>query len=433
MFRNHPAGFWVLFFTVMGERFGHYGLRSNLVLYLCAPLLAAGLGWPEVSAISTYGNYVMAIYLACIPSGLLADRVFGKKQLAIAGGFVLCLGHLTMTIHANWALYLALALIALGVGMQKPNLATMVGELYPNKDPRIDQAYNVLYMGVNIGALVGCTLVPIVSAYSDWHVGFGLACFAAFISQIVLLTGKKHLAEIGNFIPANTQQASEPEKLSREEKDRIAFMLITFFGVGMLFWAIFEQCGGLVNLYTRTYTDRSMLGWEIPTGLFLSLNSFFVIIFMPSVDAFWAKRKKAGKEASNLIKNACAMILIGFGFVGMVAASATVGVNPNSKSSMLWLVATYYFMTIAELSLGPTGMAFVRKLSPKKYTALMMGLFFGSTGLSGYLSGLVGGQIAAQFGVTNVFSGIVVISCLVGLLLICFKDRLNKMAHGAEN
>ena len=388
---GHPKGLFVLFFAEMWERFSYYGMRAILVLFLTAKIsetAQSGMGWDNAAALSLYGWYTMMVYVMSIPGGIFADRVLGAKKAVMVGGLLLCAGHGILAVDAEWAFFLGLALIVLGVGALTPNISTMVGGLYPPGDIRRDKGFTIFYIGINVGALLASITVAAVAAEYGWHAGFGLAGIGMLLGQIVYMGGQKHLLGIGDYTPPKKEADSDKEApLTSIEKDRIKVMLIAFLII-IVFWGAFEQAGGLLNIYAQEKIDRMLFGWEVPAGMFQGVNSFFIITLGTAVAAFWANQALRKKESSTLFKMAIGTIIMGLGFLMMAVASQEAG--PTGKASMIWLILAYLLHTIGELCASPTALSFVTKLAPAKYASLMMGAFFAATGFGNKLAGSIG-------------------------------------------
>jgi POT family proton-dependent oligopeptide transporter len=488
---GHPIGLYVLFFTEMWERFSYYGMRALLVIYMIATIGhkdGAGLGWSNLEAYQLYGWYVMLVYVVSIPGGILADKVLGQKKTVMLGAIILCLGHGTLAIEAEWAFFTGLGLIILGVGCLKPNISTMVGGLYKKGDIRRDKGFSIFYIGINLGSLLATTFVGLVVAKWGWHAGFGMAGIAMLLGLIVYAWGQKYLVHVGNK-PSIEDKKNDvsigklfgnifksPIHLgiftvlialslyagftfegvdhwgygalfiflsfvigllmmiykSLEniiDKDRFLVLLLSFLLV-IVFWGAFEQAGGLMNVYTETKTDRMLLGYLIPTPMFQGLNAGFIILLAVWVANIWAKRKLKNKEASSLFKMATGTIIMGLGFVFMIFAVREF--EANGSSGMQWLVLAYLFHTIGELSSSPVSLSFVTKLAPVKYASLMMGLYFAATGLGGKVAGILG-EKSEHFGEYTIFIGIVVFTVAFGLLVIALMKPLKRLTHGAED
>ena len=448
---GHPVGLYILFFTEMWERFSYYGMRAILVLYLVSATTGgnAGLGWTNAEALALYGWYTMLVYVASIPGGIIADKLWGQKRTVLIGGITLVIGHGILAVEEMWAFYSGLALIVAGVGMLKPNISTMVGGLYKEGDIRRDKGFTIFYIGINLGAFLSSLIVGYVGEQIGWHWGFGLAGIAMALGLLVYLWGQKYLTDVGNLLSKVERDEgaslggmfselfksplqliitaalmtfsvywliaeSVPYGLlfifltlvtammlmvykdltTQVMKDRYVVMLLSFILV-VVFWGAFEQAGGLMNIYALEKTDRSLpftlplIGNEVPATWFQSLNAMFIIIFGVMVANFWARRKLKGSEASSIFKMATGVIIMGLGFVFMAFAAQEFEPG-QEKSAMYWLVLAYLLHTIGELCSSPVALSFITKLAPVKYASLMMGVYFAATGLGNKVAGIIG-------------------------------------------
>ncbi len=432
---GHPVGLYILFFTELWERFSYYGMRALLVLFLVASASGAnpGFGWSKIEALSLYGTYTALVYIASIPGGILADKLLGQKKTVMLGGWLLVAGHGILAIQAEWAFYLGLGLIVAGVGCLKPNISTMVGGLYAQNDDRRDKAFTIFYIGINIGALIAGILVGSVGVNYGWHYGFGLAGIGMAIGQLVFLFGQKHLVGVGDSttsLPEAERQAVN-KPLSKVEKDRMIVMFLSFIMI-IVFWGAFEQAGGLMNLYASEKTNRmlSFIDFEIPAPWFQSVNSFFIITLGSAIAAFWYKRKRKGKESSSIMKMAIGIIIMGWGFFFMSAASMEF--QTDGSSAMYWLVLAYLFHTVGELCASPVALSFITKLAPLKYASLMMGAYFAATGMGNYLSGWIG-EYSQTAGELEIFTGIAIFCTIFGIIVLLILKPLKRLTHGAED
>lgn len=485
---GHPVGLYILFFTELWERFSYYGMRAILVLYITARAIDEnpGLGWTDPEALALYGWYTMLVYVASIPGGIIADKLIGQKKAVLYGGWILVAGHTILAIQQDWAFYTGLGLIIAGVGMLKPNISTMVGGLYKEGDERRDKGFTIFYIGINIGAFASALIVGYVGETIGWHYGFGLAGIGMLIGMLVYQWGQKYLEGVGNFLGSEDNPERELMKrpLTKVEKDRMLVMFLSFLLI-IVFWGAFEQAGGLMNLYTKDNTDRnaSMLTinlifivpllfavykavrswvkkttamkywlllaaviltaflllkqyvitsdpWEIPASVFQSLNALFIIIFGTSVAGFWYNWKLKGREGSSLFKMAIGIIIMGTGFMFMRFASLEY--EATGSSAMYWLVLAYLFHTIGELCASPVALSFITKLAPVKYASFMMGAYFAATGLGNKVAGLIG-ESASSAGETATFTGIVIFTVSVGVIVLLLLKPLKRLTHGAED
>ncbi len=431
-FWGHPVGLYILFFVELWERFSYYGMRAILTLFLAAAAIGdnPGLGWSNAETLAFYGTYTMLVYLASIPGGLLADRWLGQKRAVMVGGLLLCAGHITLALPGVTAFYAGLGLIIAGVGCLKPNISTMVGGLYRPGDERRDKGFYIFYIGINLGAFFGALAVGAVAKYYGWHWGFGLAGIGMLFGQAVYMYGLKYLEGVGDFIG----KADSPDReamnrpLTKVERDRMLVIFLSFLLI-IVFWGAFEQAGGLMNLYAEQKTNRMLLGFEIPAAWFQSVNAFFIITLGTAVGAFWYNWKMKGRESSSLFKMAVGVIIMGWGFLFMTAAS--VQYDKIGESAMMWLVLAYLLHTIGELCASPVALSFITKLAPVKYASFMMGAYFAATGLGNKLAGSLG-EWSQSAGELEIFTGIAVFCTAFGLIVIAMLKPLKRLTHGAE-
>ncbi len=427
---GHPMGLYVLFFTEMWERFSYYGMRGLLILYIATSATAndPGLGWTTKDAIWIYGWYTMLVYVMAIPGGIIADKWLGQKKTVMVGGILLCAGHGILAIPTKAAFFTGLALIILGVGCLKPNISTMVGGLYKPGDIRRDKGFTIFYIGINIGAFLAGIIVGIVASKYGWHYGFGLAGIGMALGQVVYIMGQKHLKHVGNFIGKSEDPeviAAAKKPLTKIEKDRVIVLLLSFLII-IVFWAAFEQAGGLMNLYTDVKVNRFLGSWEVPAAVFQSLNAGYIIIFGTSIAGFWVWWRRKGREASSLFKMAVGTIIMGIGFVFMMFASKEASSENFGQAAMVWIFLAYLFHTIGELCTSPVSLSFITKLAPLKYASIMMGIYFAATGFGNKLAGLIGesSQIEAHEGV--LLSGIDEMNTYTGLIdIVIDKDTIS--------
>lgn len=486
---GHPIGLPVLFFTEFWERFSFYGMRAILVLYLVAQTKGnhnPGLGWSETNAYELYAWYLMFVYVMSIPGGLIADKLLGQKKTIMLGGWLLCMGHLTLVIQATWAFYLGIVLIILGVGCLKPNISTLVGGLYKNDLEKKDMGFYIFYMGINLGAFLSPLIVGYVGEKIGWHYGFGLAGIGMIIGQLVFISGQRYLKGIGD-LPArkNLMKVSTDTPrihLLRDifkhtnatlglvitaligigvwvglhtwtyglfiialslavgvllvvyndgtavEKDRMKVIFLSFLVV-IVFFSAFDLAGSLLNVYAVQKTDRQLWGFEVPASWLQSVNPLFIILFATLVGSFWMRWQRKGKLSTSIFKMAIALLIQGMGFFFMSAAAKEF--QAQGASSMLFLVLFYLFSTLGELCLSPVALSFITKLAPLRWGSFFMGAFFAATGLGDKLGGLIAKSIV-HFTDFVLFTGIALGSILVGLLLWAIAKPLKRLAHGAE-
>ncbi|KHE66777.1 peptide MFS transporter, partial [Halobacillus sp. BBL2006] len=405
---KHPPGLFLLFITEMWERYSFYGIRSFLVLYLTAELVSGGLGMNEEQALLLYGNYIGLVYLTPMIGGWLTDKFMGLRTGITIGGITMALGDFTLfLIQEQWGLYLGLLLLIIGNGFFKPNISTLVGELYDKNDKRKDSAFTIFYMGINLGALFS----PLVAGllYQDFfystvngveHFGFKFAFLASSIGMIIgqvlfNALAKKYLGDVGTkpsqakAAPNNSEKA---KPLTKQEKHRTLVVLILAVFV-IMFWVGFEQAGASFTLYTRDFVDRTIFGYEVPVSWFQSLNPLFILLLAPVVSAFWLKLSNSKRgDFSVPTKMAFGLMLLGLGFMVLVPAVLMTGSDEQNitvHASAAFMVVTYLLHTLGELCLSPIGLSMVTKMSPVKFASVLMGVWFLSNAAANKLAGVV--------------------------------------------
>lgn len=445
-FLGHPKGLFLLFGTEMWERFSYYGMRAILVLYLIATVESGGFGWSNAEALSLYGTFTMAVYLTPVLGGWIADNVLGQRKSIIFGGLLMAGGHFSLGVpheylggQAEMMFYFGLTLLCLGNGLFKPNISTLVGDLYEEGDSRRDGAFTIFYMGINIGAMIAPLFIGYVGEKINWQLGFIFAGIGMLISVTMqLLLANRYLGEIG-VKPSAHNTAGDGElsvkdrPLTAEEHDRIKVILLMSV-VSIVFWVGYEQAGGLLNIYAKEFTDRHLFGWEMPASWLQAVTAFFVILFAPIFAAMWTKM--GDKQPSSPKKFAYSLLLLGVGFSFMVAATFAQGGDMTVKVSVIWLICTYLFLVFGELCISPIGLSLVSKLAPLKYLSLLMGVWFACSALANKLAGFVGGLIGeGQSQIDNalsIFTGLTISGFISAFIVFLMADKLVDWMHGAE-
>ncbi|MDF2177499.1 peptide MFS transporter [Aliiglaciecola sp. CAU 1673] len=442
---GHPKGLFLLFGTEMWERFGYYGMRALLVLYLVAAVEDGGFGWTNGDALRLYGTFTMAVYLTPLIGGWLADNFIGQRKAIILGGIFFSLGYFTLGIPKTMipgfeleVFYFGLVLICTGNGLFKANVSSLVGDLYHEGDHRRDGAFTIFYMGINLGAFLSPLIVGYLGEQVNWHYGFIAAGCGMLIGLALQLTlANKYLGEIGVVPSAKLNQQNKANMastaLTKEEKDRTKVILVmSIFSI--IFWVGFEQAGGLFNIYASSFTDRDLFGFEVPASWFQSLNAMFIILFAPVVASIWVGMGK--KEPTSPVKFALAMVFLSLGFFVMVWATMVQGGDTSVKVSMLFLVFAYLFHTLGELCLSPIGLSMVSKLAPLKFTSLLMGAWFLCTAIANKLAGVVGsfvGEGEAQVeNALAIFASVGIAGLVTGGIVFLSANKLVDWMHGAE-
>ncbi|HHF3132753.1 TPA: peptide MFS transporter [Vibrio diabolicus] len=438
---GHPRGLFLLFGTELWERFSYYAMRAILVLYLTDTTMNGGLGWSTKDALDLYGIYTGLVYITPLIGGYLADNYLGQRRSILLGGALMAIGQFTLALPADalgigslHSFYLGLGLLITGNGLFKPNISTMVGDLYKEGDNRRDGAFTIFYMGINLGALLAGVVSGSVTTSYGWKAGFvaaGVGMLVSLVMQMVL--AQSWLGDIGREPAAkrdlSNKNSTTKQPLTKEEVNRLKVILVmSLFTI--VFWAGFEQAGGLMNIYTQQYTDRMIGGFEVPAAWFQSLNPFFIITLAPVLAVLWVKLGK--REPTSPVKFAMALFFLAIGFLCMVGAVLEQGGDTTVKTSMLWLVGAFFFHTLGELCLSPIGLSLVTKLAPLRLASLMMGAWFGCNAIANYVAGYVGSHVG-ELGAMAIFSGIAVSATVSGVILLLFSNTLVRWMHGAEN
>ncbi|HIF9067069.1 TPA: peptide MFS transporter [Photobacterium damselae] len=439
-FMGHPKGLFLLFSTELWERFSYYAMRAILVLYLTDKTINGGLGWSTQDALQLYGTYTGLVYFTPLIGGWIADNILGQRRSIIIGGILMAIGQFTLALphsmvdpHAVTFFYIGLGFLVVGNGLFKPNISTMVGDLYKEGDHRRDGAFTIFYMGINIGSLLAGVIAGTASTVYGWKAGFLCAGIGMTISLIIqLLFAERLLGNIGK-VPAAHRAAAmnksgKQEPLTKVERDRLKVILVMCTFV-IVFWAGFEQAGGLMNIYSQEYTNRMIGSFEVPAAWFQSLNPFFIIICAPILASIWVKMGK--NEPASPVKFALAMFSLALGFACMIGAALEQGGDLTVKTSMMWLVGAYFFHTIGELCLSPIGLSLVTKLAPLRLASLMMGAWFGANAIANYVAGIIGSRLG-ETGPLAIFSGIAITAIVAGVLLLLLSNKLIDWMHGAE-
>ena len=445
---GHPKGLYLLFVTEMWERFSYYGMRALFVLFMTKALL-----FDKELGSQIYGSYTGLVYLTPLIGGYMADRYWGNRKSIIIGGILMAIGQLFMFFAgtffqevdlASLLMYVGLAFLIFGNGFFKPNISTMVGQLSPENDARVDSAFTIFYMGINLGAFIA----PLVCGYlgdtenaADFRWGFLAACVGMCISLVLFITLKnKYVVTpdgeqigvkpnqdrtvvtgepevkvsksvmavwvgvflvlfallffvlevdlIGCFIFSLTISApgfiiSDPS-LTPIERSRIWVIYIIAFFV-IFFWAAFEQAGASLTYFAEEQTNRNVLGYTVPASYFQSINALAIVIFAPIFVWLWGFLGKKKMEPASPFKQALGLFLLAVGY--LVIAFGVQGLQPGVKVSMIWLVSLYTIHTLGELCLSPIGLSMVNKLAPAKFASLLMGVWFLSTSAANKFAG----------------------------------------------
>lgn len=390
MWKGHPKGLVFIFFTEMWERVGFYTLMAVLVLYMDKIL-----GWPDSRKGDVYGIFLALCYFVPLLGGWIGDRWLGRRNTVKIGAVLMAGGYVGLAVSSPAQLasfYLGLFLIGLGTGIFKVNMAVLVGNLYADKPHRKDAAFNIFYMGVNLGAMVAPLIATYVSvAYQSYTMSFWICAAGLVFALIVFQAGDRHVrpADYRGAAP-EAQQPSGKDAAScadpRDDRARIATLVILFFGV-ILFWVAFYQNAFALTLFaersTRSYT------WLRPET-YQFFEPAFILVLTPLLLALFGCLNRRGKEPSTPVKIFLGMLVMSVSMLIMVVAALRGGNADKGSMSPSWLIVTYFVITIAEILISPMGQSFVSKVAPPRITGLMMGGWFAATAAGSYGSGFLG-------------------------------------------
>ncbi|MYU37036.1 MFS transporter [Streptomyces sp. SID8358] len=454
-FFGHPRGLATLFMTEMWERFSFYGMRALLVVYLLSGgpdakdgSLGGGLGMDLATTTAIYSVYLSMVYLLAMPGGWLGDRVWGPRKTVAIAAMTIMAGHLVLALPGQPTFFVGLALVALGSGLLKANISTMVGHLYdgPN-DPRRDGGFTIFYMGINVGAFFAPLIIGTVGQTVNWHLGFALAAVGMALGLMIFLFGTRNLSPQSSLVPkplAAEERASwlrkgliwlivaavfygivgltghftlnwamipltvigliipagvlirikRDKELSAGEQSKMTGY-IWFFVAAAVFWMIYDQGGSTVQAFGETKASGSLLGFEFPSSWYQSLNPVFVMALAPVFAWIWLWLNRKGSEPSTVAKFSAGLFFVGVSFFFFLVP-LTMSSDGNLVSPM-WLVGIYLIQTVGELCLSPVGLSVTTKMAPAKYASQMMGVWFLAVTAGDSITGLLSNP--AVFGV----------------------------------
>jgi len=479
---GHPRGLFLLFFVEMWERFSFYGMRALLIFYLTQHFV-----FSDRDASYAYGAYMSLIYISPLMGGYLADRYLGQRKAVLFGGVVIAIGHLILGMESDDAgamglglFWFGLATVITGTGFLKSSVSALVGQLYPRDDMRRDPAYTIFYMGINLGATIGPVICGYLGQTWGWHWGFGAASVGMIAGVIgfmlckPLLQGRgeppdparlkervggvinrewlvylSSLASIGlcwfliqshavvGWMLAAASVAvvlyilweafGRMERIGRDRMLAALFLLV----LNPLFWGLYEQTGSSLSLFTDRYTNRHILGFNVPASMFQSVNAAYILMFGPVIAGLWIWLAKRGWEPSTPAKFGIALALVGAGFLILVAGTGASG----TLTPVLFIFLLYLCHTLGELCLSPVGLSAMSKLAPSRMIGLMMGIWFLAMALGEYAAGLIAaatggeGGAASRRDVLAVYSQIGWWSVGAGLVVMALAPLAKRLMH----
>ena len=381
---GQPRGLTILFLTEMWEVFSTVGMRTLLIYYVTRELRFAQ---PQASMI--YGVYTATVYLTPLAGGVVVDRWLGRRRGVVLGGGIMALGHFALMVPA--LVFPALALIAIGNGLFLPSLASQIGNLYADDDPRRAGAYNVYYVGKNLGALIAPLICGTLGETLGWHWGFAAAGVGMCVSVAVFIAGRREIPDPPPR-PARSVAVAGPRLGDAFIRRLTLLVAIGLFVV--LFRAAYEQTGNTLALWIAHGVDRRILGGEIRTTWFQAINPALVFLLTPVLIARWTRQARRGREPAPIRKMA-----MGAGFLAaayLLLSAATLAAGPRGQVHWLWVVGHLVLLTLGELFLIPTGLGLFSQLAPSSLTATMIAAWY-LTSFGGNLAAGVLGAFWSRF------------------------------------
>jgi POT family proton-dependent oligopeptide transporter len=435
---GHPRGLTFLFTTEMWERFSYYGMKALLVFYMTKHLLQperaqtvlgfaslkAGLeslfGPLDIQPLSShiYGLYTGLVYLTPVLGGYLADRLLGQRRMVVIGASLMAVGHFMMAFEPLFLL--ALLVLILGNGAFKPNISTQVGTLYPPGDPRRDSAFSIFYVGINLGAFLAPLVCGTLGEELGWHYGFGAAGIGMTIGLSIYLYATRMLPPDVRSQVAASGRGGAP--FGRDEWRAIGALLLLVLPVA-LFWGTYEQQGNTIALWADNFTNRTIAGLEIPATWFQAVNPFLIFAFTPLLLVLWRRQAERGREPPTVLKMAYGCFGTSAAYLILAAAAL---VAAGGKASVLWLLAYFVVLTIAELYISPVSLSLVTKVAPARAVSMMMGVWLATSFLGNFLAGYLG-SFWSSMEKDRFFLIISAIAALAGLVILAFVRPLKPM------
>lgn len=485
-FMGHPKGLFVLFFAEMWERFSYYGMRALLIFYLVEHWLFSK---PEAGIV--YGAYTALVYITPVVGGYLADRYLGQRKAVLFGAVLLTFGHFLMAFEGTGGqegtaikiFWLALAFIIVGSGFLKANISVIVGQLYDRTDKRRDPAYTIFYMGINLGAALGAIVAGWLGQKYGWKWGFGAAGVGMLLGLVVFVWGTPLLVGRGEskYPERLTKKVAgfkfewflyvltfavvglvwfliqyqklvgtllgvagailvayvlyvAVAKLAREDRDRIFAAMFLIFG-SILFWALFEQAGSSLNLYTDSNVNRTMLGIDVPASLFQSINAIYIVLLAPVFAALWTWLGNRNMEPSAPAKFGLGLIQLGMGFLVLVAGAYAAGTG--NLTPVVYIFLIYLLHTTGELCLSPVGLSAMNRLAPSHMAGLIMGTWFFASAAGNFAAGLIASaagaagedEEAGAEAVMEVYSKVGWAAVIGGIVVILISPLVKRLMH----
>lgn len=478
-FVGHPKGLFTLFFTEFWERFSYYGMRAILLYYMYTELSSGGLGIADNTANSIMAIYGSLVYMSGIIGGWIADRLLGTQKTVFYGGVLIMAGHIVLALPAGISgLFISMFLIVMGTGLLKPNVSSVVGDLYSLSDGRRDSGFSIFYMGINMGAFIAPFIVGTLGQKYNYHLGFGVAAVGMLVGLIVfLVTKKQYLGLAGTYVPNPLGKKEKKKVFTRivigivaiivlgaitinngiltinrftylvsilgiliptiyfivmyrspktnaDEKSRL-IAYIPLFIAAIMFWAIQEQGSIILARYADKRTDLDFLGIELQSSWFQSLNPIFIVALAPVFAGLWIKLGE--RQPSTSKKFSLGLFFAGLSFLVMIFPAVLNGTE--SLVSPIWLVLSFFLVVIGELCLSPVGLSATTKLAPTAFSAQTMSLWF----LTNASAQAINAQIVKLYKPATeiIYFGVIGgLSILLGIILFLVSPKIQRFMKG---
>lgn len=384
---RHPKGLYVLFASEAWERFSFYSMLSLFTLYLRDDV--EGFGWTEAQATSLYSWYLTFVYASPFVGGLLADRYLGYLRTTLIGALFFVAGHFLLSFHSLAIVYLALCCLVVGNGLFKPNVSTMVGNLYPYGSPLRDQAFIIFYVGINVGAFVAPLVMEFCKQRYGQHPAFAVAGVGMVISLCTLYFLRHHVRDVEPRAVAPAELSETSSQLENVPESRRITALLIVFAIIIVFWMAFHQNGSTLTYWADDNTD-----WNVSGTIANAINPAWILILAFPLVGFWRWLGERGMEPSTPAKMSIGMLLTGLSFfvlywAARLGEASVTGSDPYAyQVSPVWLIASYGVVTLGELLVSPMGLSLVTKVAPDRVKGMMMGGWFVATAIGNKLTAI---------------------------------------------
>ncbi|WP_172194571.1 peptide MFS transporter [Saccharibacillus qingshengii] len=477
-FFGHPRGLLTLFFTEFWERFSYYGMRAILLYYIYDTTVNGGLGFTQSTAVAIMSIYGSLVYMSTIIGGWLADRLLGKSRSLFYGGVLIMIGHVVLALpYGANTMFISMGLIIIGTGMLKPNVSSVVGEMYADSDNRRDAGFSIFYMGINLGAFIAPLVVGTIGQKIDYHLGFSLAAIGMLAGLLVFLfTRKKSLGLAGTVVPNPLTRAERGRvlttlglgaliiaaivaiaawqgwltirsftftigilgvlipiayftvmyrsgKTTDTERSRL-LAYIPLFIAAVMFWSIQEQGSTILGVYADKRTQLDFMGLQIEPSWFQSANPLFIIVMAPVFAWIWTKL--GDRQPSVPVKFSLGLLFAGLSFLVILIPGQFGG---GGLVSPLWLVLSYFVVVLGELCLSPVGLSTTTKLAPAAFSAQAMSLWFLAPAAAQALNALIS-QLYSEQNETLYFGIIGGTALVLAAVLLLLAPIIRKAMRG---